>query len=77
MSWYIALFIGYIIGIVCTLIISIVKKPDGIFKIDLGDPMDETLMIELLKPLAQIINKKYISFRVIIVYGESREKQRL
>lgn len=77
MNWYVALFIGYVLGIVCVLIKSAMKKPDGVFRIYLGDPMDESLKLELLKPLSRVINEQYIFFKVEVINDESREKQRL
>lgn len=77
MNWYVALFIGYVLGIICVLIKSAMKKPDGVFRIDLSDPMDESLKLELLKPLSRVINESYIFFKVEVINDESREKQRL
>ena len=69
--------IGYIIGAIVANILFWRKKPDGVFRVNLADPMDETLKLEVNKSLAEIVKSSYLVFTVAVMKDESREKHRL
>ena len=72
------LAIGYILGILVSSIMQARKKPDGIFRVNLTDPMKDTFRLEISRPLEGIQNCKSLYFIVVNdATDESREKQRL
>ena len=62
---------GVILGILGTIIFFNCRRPSGTFYINLDDPMDETLRLEMDENLNRICLKKRIILSVIVTNSNS------
>ena len=77
MTCYVMLAVGFIAGLVSSLIINSRKKPDGIFRINLSDPMKDVFTLEFIRPIEGVQDCKFLIFKVVDDSNFSREKQGL
>lgn len=61
------LMIGIVLGSLATLFLMHNRKPSGTFTINLSDPMDETLRLDIRDDLNYISTKKRIIFTVKVI----------
>lgn len=62
---------GVIVGVLGTIVFFNRRRPSGTFYINLDDPMDETLRLEMDDNLNRICSKKRISLAVIVTNSNS------
>lgn len=57
------LIAGFILGMIHARNIM-TKKPDGIFYLNLSDPNEETMKLQIDVPIEEIPRQKYLIFRI-------------
>ena len=51
---------------------NVIKKPDGVFRVDMTDPEKDIFTVELNCPIAIIPEKKYMLFKVANVGSQEK-----
>lgn len=65
MGIIICFFVGILFGLGISYFI-VINKYDGEFKVDLSDPEKDTFNLDFSCPIAEIPEKKYVRFRVVV-----------